>query len=57
MAKHKAVVVGPRQEHGRQVWYYTCQCPKISGGFVGPFDLERLAKDVANLHNRAEPNH
>ena len=46
-----------RKEKDRDVWFYTCACPKIDGNYVGPFDLESLVDRVMNLHNVAEPNH
>lgn len=54
--KYKAVVTSVTKK-GTTTWWYTCDCPKLNGGSVGPFDLENLAKDVANLHNVAEDDH
>lgn len=57
MAKKFAARKVKKQEEDRDVWYYTCDCPKINGNLVGPFDLETLVDRVMNLHNVAEPNH
>lgn len=57
MSKKYRASVHSETSKGQISWWYSCDCPKIGGGSVGPFDLRKLAEDVANLHNRAEPNH